>query len=147
MRKLALLMTSVVALLVNSGCQTSMGNDFMKLKPGMEKAEVLDIMGTPQRTQRWRGLDRWTYVFYEREMREEREVHFDGGKAAYVGAKYVPPVSAEQQDVMNEASNREVEDRVRRNREEASRQLENYEGELRGTESNPGYVPTFDPVQ
>lgn len=124
-----------------------MGTDFQKLKPGMEKSQVLDIVGPPQRTQRWRGLDRWTYIFYENEGREEREVHFDEGRASYIGAKYVPPVSAEQQDVINEASNREVEERVRRNREEAARQLENYEGEIRGTESNPGYVPTFDPVQ
>lgn len=147
MRKLAILVTSVLAILVNAGCQTHMGADFQKLKVGMEKPEVVDIMGSPQRTQRWRGLDRWTYIYYEREMREEKEVHFDQGKASYVGAKYVPPVSAEQQDAINEASNREVEERVRRNREEAARQLENYEGELQGTESNPGYVPVFDPVQ
>lgn len=147
MRKLALLLIAALAPLVNAGCQTSMGTDFQKLKPGMEKAQVLDIMGSPQRTQRWRGLDRWTYIFYDQELREEREVHFDQGKASYIGAKHVPTVSAEQQDAINEASNREVEERIRRNREEAARNLENYEGEIRGTESNPGYVPTFDPVQ
>lgn len=124
-----------------------MGAQFAKLKPGMEKSQVLDVMGGPDRTQRWRGMDRWTYIFYETDLRNEREIHFAEGKAVYLGAPYHSEVSAEQQDLLHEASNREVEERVLRKREEAHRNLENYENEIRGTESNPAIVPQFEPVQ
>jgi outer membrane protein assembly factor BamE len=147
MRKPVVLTVSLVALLVSVGCQTTLGTDFAKIKPGMEKAQVLDIVGSPNRTQRWRGLDRWTYFFYEQEAREEREVHFSQGVTSYVGERYQNPVSAEQQDESNEMANRAIEERIKLNREEASRNLENYESEMRGTESNPAYVPSFDPVQ
>lgn len=124
-----------------------MVKEFERVEKGMEKAQVIDIVGSPNRTQRWRGMDRWTYIFYDSQLQAVREVHFDQGKAAYVGAQYVPQVSAEQQDLLNENANREVDARFQRGRSGPSRGLEDYENELRGTEDNPAYVPSFEPVQ
>lgn len=147
MKSVLSLFPTLCALLLNLGCQTGTGADFAKLKPGMEKSEVLEIMGSPDRTQRWRGMDRWTYGLYESQgVRSEKEIHFDQGKATYLGDRVPPEVTAEDQDSRNEVANREVEERVKKNRDEASRNLEKYETEVRGTDET-SYVPQFEPVQ
>lgn len=130
---------------LNIGCQSTPTRDFSKLETGMEKPEVLEIMGSPNRTQRWKGKDRWTYIWYDQRTREEKEVHFEDGKATYVGNRYLPSVSADQQDQLNEVTNAEVESSLKKNREQAARNLEDYENETKSSETD--YVPTFEPVQ
>lgn len=85
------------------GCQTSMYQQFEQVNVGMDKDDVLQIMGSPQRTQRWRGKDRWTFVFYEDRIRFEKEVQFHEGIATYVGYIWQPPKeeSAEYIDQKN----------------------------------------------
>lgn len=114
----------------------------------MEKGDVLDIMGDPQRKARVKGADRWTYVFYDEKTRTEKEVHFVDGKAVYVG-DYVPPkVSAEERDRQNEESNFEIEKRLARQREEASSNLQRYEAEARGedVDAEEAHVPQYKAV-
>ncbi len=66
----------VLMALLLTACQTSMVNQFAKVRPGMEKDDVLGIMGSPTRTQRFHGKDRWTYVFYDDRIRFEKECNF-----------------------------------------------------------------------
>lgn len=129
-----------------SGCQTSMLKEYNKISLGMEKDDVLELMGSPQRTQRFHGKDRWTYVFYDTKVRYEKEVQFFEGNAIYVGDKWEPEVTAAQVDAKNEASNKALEDESLRKYQENPQAYSNYEKEVRGTDK-VRYVPSFKPVQ
>lgn len=141
---LAIALTSVGLLF--SGCQTNMLKAYQKITPGMEKDDVLEIMGNPQRTQRFHGKDRWTYVFYQDRLRYEKEVQFFENNAVYVGDTWQPEVSAAQMDAKNEASNKVVEEDTLRKYQDNPKAYSTYEKEVRGTDK-VRYVPTFKPVQ
>lgn len=128
------------------GCQTNELKQYEKLKVGMDKGDVIDIMGSPRRSERWHGQDRWTYVFYQDREQYLKEVHFMEGRASYVGDQWKPEISADDQDHQNEASNREVEAQWAKQRTERRSESNRYFG------TDPGapqilYVPTFQPVQ
>lgn len=129
-----------------SGCAYSQKKQFDKVQVGMEKNDVLELMDSPQRTQRWHGMDRWTYIFYENDQRQEKEVHFSDGKANYVGEVFQPKVSASEQDQMNENSNQEVEALVQARKNDSANFYQNYESQVQGTDGIR-YVPQFEPVQ
>lgn len=124
-----------------TACQTRAAKDFARIKTGMEKVDVIDIMGDPQRKIRRKGVDRWTYIYYDERVRNENEVHFDQGVATYVGP-YVPPdVSAEERDRRNDAENRELEKRYAERRTEAQGNLERYQEEVETERAAPQYQP------
>jgi outer membrane protein assembly factor BamE (lipoprotein component of BamABCDE complex) len=80
--------------------------EFESVHGGMSKSEVIEIVGGPQRTQRWHGRDRWEYRFYNtREGDVIREVHFEDGKSTYVGSAIKPAISADEQDRINDVYN------------------------------------------
>lgn len=148
MMKIKLLLFSCLFLSM-AACQSKPKNDFAQLKTGMFKNEVLGIMGSPQRTQRWHGMDRWTYIYFDDSDRNEKEVHFAEGRATYVGASYAPPVSAEQQDRIFETQNLEIEKQFALQREEARKARQYfpaYEDDVRGT-NEIRYVPSYEPLQ
>lgn len=93
-----------------SGCQTSMVRQFEKVHPGMDKHQVLEAMGSPRASTRLHGKDRWIYVFYEDDIRFEKEIHFSSGVATYVGGPWTPPpeASAEARDKKVEESNAQL---------------------------------------
>ncbi len=133
-------------LLLVTGCVSLPSDDFAKLKPGMEKSEVLEVMGNPTYKVRRKGQDRWTWVYYDKNEKLQSEVHFDDGKAVYVGGKPKPELSAEERDSANEQANLEIEKQFNAEREAARDNLPNYEDEVRGSGSD-GYIPTYQPVQ
>jgi outer membrane protein assembly factor BamE (lipoprotein component of BamABCDE complex) len=94
------------------GCQTPRYKEFSRLKEGMEKDQVIEQAGGPNVSRRWKGKDRWIYDYKTPDGRQTREVHFEEGRAVYVGSKVVPLVSAEEQDRINEQSNVAEEKRV-----------------------------------
>lgn len=143
MKKLVLLCLSVMFL---SGCTISQKKQFEKVQVGMDKDQVLTLLDSPQRTQRWHGMDRWTYIFYEQDFRFEKEIHFDEGNAKYVGDVYKPEISADEQDKKNEAANLEVEALLQARKDDNSTAYPRYEERTHGTDG-VRYVPQFGPVQ
>lgn len=129
-----------------TGCQTNMLKAYQSLTPGMEKDDVLEIMGSPQRAQRFHGKDRWTYVFYDNKVRYEKEVQFFQGNAIYVGDTWEPARSAAQADAQNEASSKALEAEAERLYQENPKAYSNYEDEVRGNDK-VRYIPSFKPVQ
>ncbi len=129
-----------------AACQTNMLKEYQSITPGMEKDDVLAKMGSPQRTQRFHGKDRWTYVFYEDRIRYEKEVQFFEGNAVYVGDPWQPEASAAQVDAKNEASNKAIEDDVVKKYQDNPKAYSNYENEVRGMDK-VRYVPDFKPVR
>lgn len=79
----------------------------------MEKADVLELVGGPDRARRWQGKDRWTYVFKKPEGESVQDVHFLEGKVVYSGPPPLPRVSAEEQDRINQETNARESARVR----------------------------------
>lgn len=146
MSRSILAFTVVIGSLLLLGCQTNMLKAYQKLTPGMEKDDVLEVMGSPQRTQRFHGKDRWTYIFYEDRVRYEKEIQFFEGNAVYVGEPWQPEVSAAQVDAKNEASNKALEEDALKKYQDNPKAYSNYESEVRGTDK-VRYIPTFKPVQ
>lgn len=135
-----------ISALFLTACQTNMLKEYQSLHLGMEKDDVLSKMGSPQRTQRFHGKDRWTYVFYEDRIRYEKEVQFFEGNAIYLGDIWQPEVSAVQTDVKNEASNKAYSDDIAKKYQDNPKAYSNYENEVRGLDK-VRYVPDFKPVQ
>ena len=103
---------AIVAFSVLSACQTTRSKEFSGLRSGMSKSEALSQAGGPDVTRRWQGKDRWIYN-YGRIPGDEssREVHFENGRAVYVGQRVVPKISAADHDRLNEQSNAAQEKR------------------------------------
>jgi outer membrane protein assembly factor BamE len=128
------------------GCQSSPLKDYQSLHPGMEKNDVLGIMGSPQRTERFHGKDRWTYVFYDNNLRFEKEIQFFEGNAVYLGDPWQPQVSAIEVDAKNEALNKAVEEDLIKKYEGNPAAYSKYESDIRGTDK-VRYVPQFQPLR
>lgn len=107
--------------LFSCACQTTDREKFdSSIKVGMDKSTVVETVGGPTVSRRWKGKDRWIYRFRQGapENHETREVHFENGRAVYVGKEFVPEVSAEEQDRLNEIA---VNEDLRRWKEDADR--------------------------
>jgi outer membrane protein assembly factor BamE (lipoprotein component of BamABCDE complex) len=94
------------ALLIS--CQTTSHKNFEQVRVGMDKPTILDLVGGPQRAGRIMGRDRWIYSFRSATEGDQiREIHFESGRAVYVGGRVAPNTPAEDQDRMNEKVVRE----------------------------------------
>jgi outer membrane protein assembly factor BamE len=134
--------------LMLTGCQTNILNKFNQVKHGMEKDDVLNLMGSPQRTQRFHGKDRWTYVFYDHRIRFEKEVHFFENNAVYVGDVWQPEEnrSAFAMDKANDAKNVEIDAQIMKDLDTHRQAYDKYESQVRGTDKIR-YLPTFEPIR
>lgn len=128
------------------GCQSSPLKDYESLHAGMEKNDVLNIMGSPQRTQRFHGKDRWTYIFYDHNLRFEKEVQFFEGNAIYLGDTWEPEVSAAQVDAKNELANKALEEDFVKKYESNRAEYTKYESQVHGND-RVRIVPQFEPVR
>ena len=94
------------------GCQSPSHTYFEGVRVGMDKSDVLEAAGSPTRTRRSHGLDKWEYEYrYHPEGPQVREVQFENGKATYVGSKVEPKTNAEERDRLN--AKREEDDKQR----------------------------------
>lgn len=73
-----------------------------RINIGMEKSDVLDILGSPTRTERARNGDRWTYESYTKENKYSFNVYFHDGRVSHItspeklsltGSKSPPPTT------------------------------------------------------
>jgi outer membrane protein assembly factor BamE len=134
-----------ISLMLNA-CATNMGRQFERVQVGMEKDQVLALMDSPQRTQRWKGLDRWTYIFYVDGVRQEKEVQFRQGTATYAGPPPKPEITAQEIDQKNEKENTELEAALKQQIDTNKRSFQIYEDNVSGTDQIR-YVPEFKPVE
>ena len=65
-------------------CSTPAHLAFEKVELGQGKTDVLELVGSPNRTKRSKGQDKWTYVFYQGEMPIEKVIRFEEGKVVAV---------------------------------------------------------------
>src|SRR4051812_19477413 len=81
----------LIGLLILSSCATTELKQYNQVQKGMDKDQVLSIMGSPRHNLRRDGVDRWTYEFYDSGKFYKKEVHFKDGIAIYVGDEYKDP--------------------------------------------------------
>lgn len=145
-RLLSVILAASVCVL--TACQGSAVRDFQKLKPGMEKDDVLSYMGNPSRTQRFHGKDRWTYIFYDQSIRFEKEIQFFEGNAIYIGDTWQPPAeqSAFAVDKRNEEKNLSIDAELAKEANEARTAYSAYESKVKGNDK-VRYLPVFKPLQ
>lgn len=131
-----------------SGCQTNMKKAFEEIKPGMDKDQVLEIIGGPRAVTRFHGKDRWFIMFYTDGVRYEREIHFHNGVADYVGESYVAPEEkqAAYVDKKNEEANEQIFKELVESRSQLGQAAEEYENKVKGNDK-VRYVPQFEPVR
>ena len=105
-----------------AGCQTAREKELESIELGMDKPAVLNAAGGPDRTQRWQGKDRWTYVDKQERGDKLTDVHFEDGRVVYVGDPPVPKISAAEQDRLNESANARLDEQDRAAREASDAQ-------------------------
>jgi outer membrane protein assembly factor BamE len=139
---------SFLFFLALSGCQTRMKRAFDEIKPGMDKGQVLDLIGGPRAVTRFHGRDRWIIMFYDDGVRYDREIHFKEGRADYVGAPYEPPpeFQAASVDQKNAEKDLEIYEELMKARSEFGQAAQEYEDQVRG-QDKVRYVPRFEPIQ
>ncbi len=121
---------------------------FDEIKPGMDKDQVLEIIGGPRAVTRFHGKDRWFISFYSHGVRYEKEIHFLNGLADYVGEPYEPPPEkqAAYVDKKNEEENEKIYQELIESRNQMGQGIQKYEDQVRGTDK-VRYVPQFEPIQ
>ena len=67
------------------GCASNPIHEFQKIKRGMEKTDVIEIMESPYRVFRVNDTDVWVYRFRENNSWESREIHFRDGVVQFSG--------------------------------------------------------------
>lgn len=113
---------------------------------GTYKEDVLDRLGSPHVRDRWHGMDRWVYQYDEETEKIQKEIHFNEGRAVYIGDHPKPAISAEEQDAINEKQNLELEKLYAQRREEIRKAFPKYEESIKG-ENEIRTVPHFEPIQ
>lgn len=141
----------VLTSFISLGCQTSMLKQFNQVKSGMDKHDVIEIMGSPNRTERFHGKDRWTYVFYDEKLKHEKEVQFFEGTAIYVGDIWEP--TEEKSAVVVDKKNAEDDQKIQEQlaKEEsvlkaARQEFNSSELENSSAAAKVKYVPQFQGV-
>lgn len=80
--------TTILALsLINFiGCASNPISEFPKIKRGMEKTDVVEILDSPYRVFRVNDTDVWVYRFRKEDTWESREIHFRDGVVQFAGS-------------------------------------------------------------
>jgi outer membrane protein assembly factor BamE len=130
------------------GCQSNPKIQFEKISEGMEKNEVLGLMGPPSASFRFSGRDRWIYRFYDRDQKFVKEVHFSEGKAVYVGEEFQAPLEfqAATVDLANEKRELELAEAEAKHRDSLKQSYKEYQQRSK-LEDKVRYLPYFKPIR
>lgn len=146
MKLLLLLALSFLAI----SCQTNMARQFDKINAGADKDKVLNLMGNPRHITRMDGEDRWYYLYYQDEARQQKEVHFRNGLVVYAGEKKKPtpdtdPVAV---DAKNEKLTEQIEAEAEKRKQDSKNAYTNYikyQKKMK-KEDEVQYLPDFEPL-
>lgn len=140
--------------LTTLACQTSLLSQYNQVRTGMEKDDVIDLMGSPQRTERMRDKDRWTYIFYDKRVRYEKEIQFTKGNVVYVGEPWqiAPEKSAEVIDKKNAEAEQKIEEEKAQKNAQAKASYVNVDSIIKGDVDEKGnskvrYLPAFEELK
>ena len=129
---LAMAIPGMMGLLLAS-CSTPTHVAFERVQLGHEKADVLELIGSPQRTRRWKGKDEWTYVFYSGQQVVEKAVKFEDGKV--VAVQNSKGQNSIEQQLQKAKTMQEYEAKVRSSRPSSDAGFQDLNGEEEETEA------------
>lgn len=72
------------------GCTTSLKESLDKIESGMDKSEVIDRVGSPNRSYRKNEQDVWLYRVHDDDTSNLHEITFVDGRVTYTGAERDP---------------------------------------------------------
>ncbi|MBK9293874.1 MAG: outer membrane protein assembly factor BamE [Oligoflexia bacterium] len=78
----------LLVVLFSFGCATTQIDNFEKIKTGMDKDDVLSLIGSPKRTERATGIEKWSYTYYtgdDEKIETFKFVKFANGKVTEFG--------------------------------------------------------------
>lgn len=96
----------------------------------MSKDRVLSRMGSPHYATHFKGEDHWFYLYYDHQMRTEREVDLAHDKVVYAGPVRKPRYSARQIDRANALTNMRDDQEDREAERETSPLYRHYKKEV-----------------
>jgi outer membrane protein assembly factor BamE len=144
-----LLFASLAIFLIS--CQTNMARQFEKITPGIDKDAVLDRLGNPRNITRMGGEDRWYYLYYQDEVRQQKEIHFRDGLVVYAGDKKkpAPEVDPVAIDTKHSEVNKQLDEEAERKKQESKNAYTNYLKYQKKVkkEDEVQYLPDFEPLQ
>lgn len=134
--------------LLLASCQSVPLKDFESLQTGMDKNQVLNRMGSPSTSTRFKGMDRWIYKIYDNDLRYIREVHFLDDKAVYVGEEHQPEESrkAEVIDEKNQAEEIVIAEREVQHKKDLEKSYQDYQKKAK-LQDGVKYMPKFVPIK
>lgn len=122
-----LMMFILISLL--TACATSPFKVAEKIKPGMEKPDVLEALGNPNRTRRVKMQDQWEYVFYKQNDMRVFIVYLENNKVQQTAW-----LSTEEKNPFDDVKN--LEEFEQKAREKQQKKKGNFKP-LGGEESDP----------
>ncbi len=128
-----------------TACQHAPIDRYNKIAKGMDKDQVLDLVGSPKTTLRKESKDIWVYDFYSEDNLSTKELHFQEGKLTYLGDKTRPEVSAEQMDLINKTQNELAAKQETTNKTRSKEAYQKYEDDVRGA-NQIRYIRRFEPI-
>lgn len=128
-----------------------MAKQFERINVGADKDSVLDRLGNPRGITRMNGEDRWYYMYYQDEIRQQKEIHFKDGLVVYVGDKKkpTPEIDPVVIDAKNAEVNKNFEDEAERKKQDSKNAYTNYMKYQKKIkkEDEVQYLPEFEPVE
>lgn len=118
------LVNPVWAFLLSLGllaCSTPMHRAMQEVEMGMSKSEVIEKLGSPNRTDRDDGTDKWFYSYDTDGHRRTSEIHFKDSRVVHMGRS---PQGSADDDVQDADTYQEYKDNIKKNRKEKSKNFE-----------------------
>lgn len=75
----------VAFMLLNTGCASSLKKTLDELEPGLDKSQVIDQVGSPNRSFRRDNQDVWLYRVHDDEQTYLHELTFEESRLVYSG--------------------------------------------------------------
>lgn len=87
MRTFRILFFNFAVLFLAVSCASNFDSDLKKIRVGDNKSQVLEILGNPRRTSRYKDTDRWTYTYLKDDVDHVQNIDFQNGKVIKIAEK------------------------------------------------------------
>jgi outer membrane protein assembly factor BamE (lipoprotein component of BamABCDE complex) len=98
-----------------AGCSTPAHMAFDTIQVGQSKSDVVEIMGSPQKTIRVKDQDQWVFVFFQGDEQIVKGVSFENGRV--IAIEQFRSETPLERELKNVSSMREYEDKINSSRQ------------------------------
>lgn len=98
-----------------AGCSTPAHLAFDTIRVGQPKSDVVEIMGSPQKTIRIKDQDQWIFVFFQGDEQIVKGVSFESGRV--IAIEQFPTETPLERELKSVSSMREYEEKINSSRQ------------------------------